>query len=105
MTHLKVKNVKTNEEEILDANGLFYAVGHDPATEDFKHSAREFLDRADAVIIHEHEHPAFSWRGVSLKPVFGRPVFYIHPPDYVTPQIINFIETRLQALTSATHLP
>jgi thioredoxin reductase (NADPH) len=33
MTHLKVKNVKTGKEESLDANGLFYAVGHDPATE------------------------------------------------------------------------
>ena len=32
MTHLKVKNVVTGEEETLDANGLFYAVGHDPAT-------------------------------------------------------------------------
>jgi len=36
MTHLKVKNVTTNEEEVLEANGLFYAVGHDPATELFK---------------------------------------------------------------------
>lgn len=32
MTHLKVKNVITGEEETVDANGLFYAVGHDPAT-------------------------------------------------------------------------
>ena len=33
MTHLKVRNVKTQEEETLEANGLFYAVGHDPATQ------------------------------------------------------------------------
>lgn len=33
MTHLRVKNVKSGEEEVLDANGLFYAVGHDPATD------------------------------------------------------------------------
>lgn len=32
MTQLKIKNVVTNEETTLDANGLFYAVGHDPAT-------------------------------------------------------------------------
>ncbi|KAL4948067.1 hypothetical protein BDW69DRAFT_177129 [Aspergillus filifer] len=32
MTHLRVKNVSTGDEEIVDANGLFYAVGHDPAT-------------------------------------------------------------------------
>jgi len=36
MTHLKVKNVVTNAEEVMDANGLFYAVGHDPATALFK---------------------------------------------------------------------
>ncbi|KAK4945479.1 thioredoxin-disulfide reductase [Elasticomyces elasticus] len=36
MTHLKIKNVATNEEEVMEANGLFYAVGHDPATTIFK---------------------------------------------------------------------
>ncbi|KIV80092.1 thioredoxin reductase [Exophiala sideris] len=36
MTHLKIKNVATNEEEVMEANGLFYAVGHDPATAIFK---------------------------------------------------------------------
>ncbi|OBT62709.1 thioredoxin reductase [Pseudogymnoascus sp. 23342-1-I1] len=32
MSHMIVKNVVTGEEEKLEANGLFYAVGHDPAT-------------------------------------------------------------------------
>lgn len=32
MTHLKVKDVKNDKEDTLEANGLFYAVGHDPAT-------------------------------------------------------------------------
>jgi thioredoxin reductase (NADPH) len=32
MTGLKIKNVKTGQEELLEARGLFYAVGHDPAT-------------------------------------------------------------------------
>lgn len=36
MTGLKIKNVKTGKEETLDARGLFYAVGHDPATQLFK---------------------------------------------------------------------
>lgn len=35
MTHLAVKNIKTGEEETLEANGLFYAVGHEPATKIF----------------------------------------------------------------------
>lgn len=32
MTHMVVKNSKTGEVETIEANGLFYAVGHDPAT-------------------------------------------------------------------------
>ncbi|EDN10558.1 thioredoxin reductase [Histoplasma capsulatum] len=32
MTHLKIKDVVSGAEEVVPANGLFYAVGHDPAT-------------------------------------------------------------------------
>ena len=32
MSQMVVKNVKTGEMETLEANGLFYAIGHDPAT-------------------------------------------------------------------------
>jgi molybdopterin-guanine dinucleotide biosynthesis protein len=68
----------------------------DPATEDFKNSAREFLDRADAVILHETaDSPA--WKGVSLKPVMGKPIFRVRPPEYVTPEIIDFVTGRLVA--------
>jgi hypothetical protein len=66
----------------------------DPATADFKTSAREFLDRADAVILHEHN-GATGWNSVSLKPVADLPIFRIAPPQYVTPQIIEFIRAKL----------
>jgi thioredoxin reductase (NADPH) len=36
MTGLIIKNLKTGEEENLEAKGVFYAVGHDPATTLFK---------------------------------------------------------------------
>ena len=36
MKSLVIKNVKSGETEELSANGLFYAVGHDPATHLFK---------------------------------------------------------------------
>jgi thioredoxin reductase (NADPH) len=36
MTGLMIKNVKTGKIEPLEARGLFYAVGHDPATGLFK---------------------------------------------------------------------
>lgn len=32
MKNLRVKDTVSGQEEIVDANGLFYAVGHDPAT-------------------------------------------------------------------------
>ncbi len=32
MTQIKVKNNSTNDSSIIDANGLFYAIGHDPNT-------------------------------------------------------------------------
>lgn len=33
MSHIVVKNVQTGAEETLEANGLFYAIGHDPASQ------------------------------------------------------------------------
>jgi hypothetical protein len=65
----------------------------DPGTEDFKNSAREFLDRAGAVILHDAG--ASAWQSVSLKPVAGRPVFRIAPPPYVTPEIIEFVRSSV----------
>ncbi|MGB2606063.1 MAG: hypothetical protein WBC78_20830 [Candidatus Sulfotelmatobacter sp.] len=68
----------------------------DPGREDFKTSAREFLDRADAVILHDNSKIAASaWQNVSLKPVAGRPVFRITPPPYVTPEIVEFVRSSL----------
>jgi hypothetical protein len=61
----------------------------DPGTEDFKNSAREFLDRARAVILHEAAGSV--WNGVSLKPVAERPVFRITPPTYVTGEMVEFV--------------
>jgi len=100
------------ENAILESNSILkfirpdlYITVLDPATEDFKRSAQEFLDRADAVIIHQREEHTPRWTGISLKPVAGRPVFYIHPPGYVTTEIVDFVESRLQSLDSAPRLP
>ena len=65
-----------------------------PATADFKTSAREFLDRANAVILHSADaNPA--WQSVSLKPVADVPTFRITPPQYVTPEIVEFFRAKL----------
>ena len=70
----------------------------DPQTADFKASAQTFLDRADAILLHSVENsnskdPA--WKSVSLKPVIDRPMFAIHPPNYVTPEVVEFVRARL----------
>jgi hypothetical protein len=96
---------------ILESNSVMkflrpdlYLAVLDPASGDFKRSAQEFLDRADAVILHETSPGATpAWKGVSLKPVAGRPVFRVRPPQYVTPEIAAFVRERLSAAGS-THL-
>ncbi len=73
-----------------------YLMVLDPGTEDFKTSAREFLDRADAVILHNVSgEDNLRWQGVSLKPVANRPVFCISPPPYMTPEIVEFVRSRI----------
>ncbi|HST09470.1 MAG TPA: hypothetical protein VLL05_03775 [Terriglobales bacterium] len=76
----------------------------DPTTADFKNSAREFLDRADAAILHESPSGDFAWKDVSLKPVSGNPIFRITPPPYVTPEIVQFVREKLVALTDGKSL-
>jgi hypothetical protein len=74
----------------------------DPSTADFKNSAREFLDRADAVILHEAPSgPA--WQAVSLKPVADQPIFRIVPPPYVTPEISEFVRSSINERDLAEH--
>jgi hypothetical protein len=63
----------------------------DPGTEDFKNSAREFLDRAGAVILHDVKEAA--WQNVSLKPIAGRPIFSVSPPPYLTDEIVEFVRS------------
>jgi hypothetical protein len=75
----------------------------DPETEDFKKSAQEFIDRAGAVILHDHAGAA--WHGVSLKPVAERPVFKISPPPYVTAEIVEFVRAVVGAAKTAASSP
>lgn len=73
-----------------------YLMVLNPATADFKNSAREYLDRAHALIVHETTN-ATAWQAVSLQLVKKRPVFRITPPTYVTPEIVEFVRSSLAA--------
>src|SRR5271167_3452778 len=97
------KILASTQNTIIESNSILrfmkpdlYLTVLDPQTADFKVSAQTFLDRADGVLLHSAENsrqPA--WERVSLKPVITRPVFEIRPPNYVTPEIVEFVRARL----------
>ncbi|MGA9390676.1 MAG: hypothetical protein WBV69_09545 [Candidatus Sulfotelmatobacter sp.] len=97
------RRIESSRNVILESNSVLkflrpdlYMTVLDPATEDFKKSAQEYMDRADAVILHECTNGGAAWHGVSLKPVMGRPVFRIAPPPYVTVEIVEFVRAAVE---------
>jgi hypothetical protein len=100
------KELAATTNTILESNSIMrflrpdlYLTVLDAATADFKASAQEFLDRADAVILHD-ETDQVAWQNVSLKPVAKRPMFRIRPPQYVTPELVEFVRERLRKASS-----
>lgn len=92
----QARHVMVESNSVLKFLGPdLYLTVLDPGTEDFKTSAREFLDRAGAVILHEGSQSGTAWQGVSLKPVAARPVFRITPPPYVTAEIVDFVRSAV----------
>jgi hypothetical protein len=93
--------LKSARNVIIESNSVMkflrpdlYLTILNPATTDFKKSAQEFLDRADAVILHQSANSP-SWQSVSLKPVADCPIFQIKPPNYVTPQLVDFVRAKI----------
>jgi hypothetical protein len=94
------RRIADSENVILESNSILkfvrpdlYLTVLDPETADFKRSAQEFLDQADAVVLHDQK--GNKWANISLKPVANRPIFEIHPPDYVTPEIVDFVKFKI----------
>ena len=68
----------------------------DPETADFKVSAREFLDLADAIILHRKESANPQWPDVSTKLLQSKPTFKISPPPYVTDEFVAWVRDQLK---------
>ena len=95
------------ENAILESNSILkfiqpdvYISVLDPATEDFKSSAKQFLTLADAVVLHRSGTGELRWPGISLTSATHRPVFVIDPPEYVSSEVIAFVEQRLNPHSS-----
>lgn len=93
------------ENVIIESNSVMkflrpalYIAVLDPSRADFKNSAREYLDRADAVLLRATD-GSVEWKDVSLKPVSARPFFAFAPPEYVPASFAKFVAERLAALT------
>lgn len=93
------------ENVIMESNSIvrflkpdIYLTVLDAATRDFKVSAMEFLDRADAVILHRPaSNGSAEWELVRLEQISSKPTFTIQPPPYVTPEIVGFVRGKLTA--------
>jgi molybdopterin-guanine dinucleotide biosynthesis protein len=91
------KELATAENAILESNSILqflepdlYLTVLDSATADFKTSARHYLDRADALLIHSAPSgPPESDIFATLPAATSR--FLIAPPDYLTSEIVDYV--------------
>jgi hypothetical protein len=72
---------------------------------DFKASAREFLDRADAYVLLEPAELPPAWNDVSLKPLTTRPVFKVRPDALCPPALVEFIRARVFSAAAQAEKP
>jgi molybdopterin-guanine dinucleotide biosynthesis protein len=72
----------------------------DPNIVDFKPSALRYLDRTDALILPESSDIDNSasdvWPGISRQLLARKRHFFMRPPNYCTPELIDFVSARLR---------
>ena len=96
------KAMASAENVILESNSvlrflrpdLFISV-LDPATADFKESARRYLDRADAVVLTGGSLGTPAWNGISLRLIQRARRFEATPPEYCPEALVEFVRERL----------
>lgn len=89
---------------IIESNSILqfltpelYLVVLDFAKEDFKSSSRQFLHRADALVVIDRGIPAPRWQGVARELWEAKKRFAVRPPQYVTAALAAFVKGRLAA--------
>jgi len=97
------------ENVILESNSVIkfiqpdlYLTVLDPSIADFKVSAQKYLDRADAVILHNSS-TGIAWQDVNMQTVASKPTFAIQPPAYVNPELVEFVRKKLGTENSSSH--
>jgi hypothetical protein len=94
----KAQNVIIESNSVMRfLRPTLYVAVLDPSRADFKVSAREYLDRADALLLRSMGGVP-QWESVSLKPVQRKPFFEFKPPEYVPETFVSFVRDRIESL-------
>jgi molybdopterin-guanine dinucleotide biosynthesis protein len=95
--------IAKSESVIIESNSVMrflrpdlYVAVLDPSRSDFKQSARQYLDRADAILLRGIDQKP-GWKDLSLKPVREKPFFPFTPPRYVPADFEKFIRDAIDS--------
>lgn len=95
------KELASAENAILESNSILnfldpdvYLTVLDPSNCDFKDSAKNFLDRADAVLWSGGELPGV-WPEVLQERTRSKPQFRLTPPTYTTGELAQFVASLI----------
>jgi hypothetical protein len=99
------KIVDQGENTIIESDSVLdvldpdlYLVVLDYTRADFKESSRRWLERADAVIAVTHGLTSPLWSEVPAAAWEAKPRFEVEPPEYVTAAVVEFVESRPEAV-------
>jgi molybdopterin-guanine dinucleotide biosynthesis protein len=67
----------------------------DPSVNDFKESAKRYLDRVDALVVPAGAMFSAEWQGVSAKVVAGKPHFTFGGSEYCSRELAEFVAEKL----------
>lgn len=80
---------------------LYFAV-MDFATDDFKPTSLQYLDRADAMIVIDRGNRPPQWSGVSPGLWESKPRFYVKPPQWVSAAMAAWVRERLNSSSTGS---
>ena len=67
----------------------------DPAIDDFKKSARRYLDRADVILMARRNGAVASWPESLRKILLRSKVLYFEPESYVSDELVSFVKDKM----------
>ena len=96
--------IGNDDAVIVESNSILeyydpavYLTVLDGSRQDFKESARRFLPRADGIILLGSLPSQSAWKDIRPEVIRNKPIFSISAAEYVTPEMVAFVERRLDA--------